>query len=254
MKNDSILTSPIQLAKIKELLEAFLLLPFFDGIPGKVLELILSHVHDGRVLGTYDFIDIVNDKERIGWQVKSTKKSTPITWKRAKIPAKAELIEQSKKTAAGKKVLGDAIINYCNQHVIESIKEFRLSQLIYARLIDWENGSYTYFERPLAISGILFDPNDFEWHWSTPKTATKKEQLPAFHGRHKSMDIAMFAWHGLGENQLHFKGEHTWWPNSAYPFQVTISAPKKRLAITEILEILRHDVIANRDEPPKKTM
>jgi hypothetical protein len=58
----------------------------------------------------------------------------------------------------------------------------------------------------------LFNPDDFDWQWSKPKHTVKKEQLPALHGRNVHTDTKWWAWHGLGENQLHFYGEKAWWP------------------------------------------
>jgi hypothetical protein len=230
--------SPEQLDAMRQLLQAFLLLPFFDGIPGNALERAHAHVHQAHVLGTYEFVDVVDPARHIGWQVKSTKKSTPLTWKRAKIPGKEELIKESRISPAGRKKLGDAIIHFCNEHAKESIHTYKLQHLLYARLIDDGRGRYTYFERPLPISGILFDPDEFEWEWSKQKEYTTKEQLPAFHGKHIPTNRTFFAWHGLGENQLHFKGEYTWWPDQDYPYQVTFRAPVRQLTLPELLEML----------------
>lgn len=238
MANSLVLLDKEQIATIEQLVRAFLRLPFFEGVPGKVMEKIHAHVHSATVLGTYDFIDIVDPIRRIGWQVKSTQKSTPVTWKRAKIPAKEELIDLSRQSKDGRQRLGNAIIDYCNDHAIESIRKYNLQNLVYARLIDRGNGLYTYFERPLPISGILFVPDDFEWNWSVPKENTKKEQLPAFHGIHAPTGKPFFAWHGLGENQLHFKGEYTWWPDENYLYQINFRSPSTPLSLTELLEIL----------------
>ena len=41
-------------------------------------------LRQGEVLGTYDFVDVIKRGSKCGWQVKSTKESTPVTWKRAK--------------------------------------------------------------------------------------------------------------------------------------------------------------------------
>ena len=65
--------------------------------------------------------------------------------------------------------------------------------------------------------------------WNTPTTrdrlnmlpgiwiSSKKEQLPAFHGVSKKTGKKVFAWHGKGENQLHFSGEKNWWPEVDRP-------------------------------------
>jgi len=55
----------------------------------------LAQVREARVLPTYDFIDVMKDGERVGWQVKSTAASTPVTWKRAKIAERNKLITDS---------------------------------------------------------------------------------------------------------------------------------------------------------------
>ena len=34
---------------------------------------------DTEVLHTYDFVDVISRSEKIGWQVKSTKSTTPVT-------------------------------------------------------------------------------------------------------------------------------------------------------------------------------
>ncbi len=82
----------------------------------------------------------------------------------------------------------------------------------------FKNGSVLYFERLLCTRNApnIFNPSDFEWRWSIQKQTKKKEQLSALHGRHKQTDTKWFAWHGLGENQLHFSGEHYWWKANSH--------------------------------------
>lgn len=198
-------------AQIITLIQTTLRLPFWKSLPGSVLEEILAHVYGGRRTGTYDFVDVVNDVTRTGWQVKSTRHATPVTWKRVKLPNKGSLIERSHATSEGTQTLGNAIVDSCNSAAKESIEKYKLKSIKYARLVDHMNGRLTYFERVLPISGQLFEPRHFRWCWSKAKTA-KKEQLPAFHGVHVDSDDTWFAWHGRGENQLHFKGEKLWWP------------------------------------------
>lgn len=200
--------------KIESLIQAMLRVPFFKSLPGAILEEILAHVYGGSRTGTYDFADVVAKDSRVGWQVKSTRIDTPVTWKRVKLPDKMSLITASQKSSSGVKDLGDAIIAYCNRAARESVEKYKLTTLRYARLVDYMDGRLMYFERDLSIDGLLFNPADFMWVWSETKKATRKEQLSAFHGIHKATGQAWFAWHGLGENQLHFKGERHWWPSS----------------------------------------
>ena len=80
---------------------------------------VLAHVRGGRVLNTYDFVDVIRTEDGCGWQVKSTKATTPVTWKRAKIPDAVSLIEQSNRSAGGLQALGDAIMEFCNRHAQE---------------------------------------------------------------------------------------------------------------------------------------
>lgn len=234
------LSHTTQLQDIKKMARAFLLLPTERSLPGHIVETIVANVHNAEVLGTYDFIDVVDHTRQIGWQIKSTKKSTPVTWKRAKIQDRERLIKESEENIEGCQNLGNAIIRFCNSHVQESIQKYNLKHLVYARLIDNENGSFTYFERELPISGILFIPEDFEWSWSLQKKTTKKEQLPAFHGRSIAKKQSWFAWHGRGENQLHFKGEYNWWPQPDYPCQITFEEPQQKLTISDLLNLFSH--------------
>jgi len=93
-----IFSSQKQLEEIKRILSKYLRLPFSgDSIPGAVMESVLAQVRSGRRLGTYDFVDVVSSAEECGWQVKSTKAGTPVTWKRAKLPNSNELIEKSER-------------------------------------------------------------------------------------------------------------------------------------------------------------
>ena len=112
-----------QLTKIAYYLTAYMRIPYFqdDTIPGKVMEKIISLVHGGEQLATYDYVDVcINGK--VGWQVKSTKDKTPLTWKRAKIANSTALIKESKNGKAKLKILGDTIIDFCNNHADKSIK------------------------------------------------------------------------------------------------------------------------------------
>jgi hypothetical protein len=209
-------------------LAAYWRMPFAgDSIPGAVLEGVVADVHGAQVLGTYDFIDVHDKQHAAGWQVKSTKADTPITWKRAKIPNQRRLIERSHRSAAGRQALGDAIIGFCNRHARASLDAYGLKAIGYARLIVRENNTALYFERLLCTRARpeVFRAADYVWQWSEAKDVKKKEQLPALHGRHVVTGKKVFAWHGLGENQLHFSGEAEWWPRRGARHAVALTLP-----------------------------
>ena len=206
-----------ELAEIVTILQNYTRLPFTSfNIPGAVMEGVLAHVRKGSVLRTYDFIDVVNMENRVGWQIKSTLAETPITWMRAKIPNSTELILRSEKDGPGCQALGNAIIAYCNDHAHKSLKTYDLDEIGYARLILHKSGEATYFEKTLCskVQPDIFNASEFTWKWSKPKNAVAKEQLPALHGTHIQSGKKWWAWHGRGENQLHFSGERAWWPKS----------------------------------------
>ena len=229
-----------QLKNISKILTGYLKLPFSgDSIPGALMESVISEVRDGEVLNTYDFVDILNKNQKVGWQVKSTKSSTPVTWKRAKIPNSVQLIEISKSSSLGLQKLGDAIIKFCNDHALESINEYDLYEIGYSRLIVHKDGKLTYFEKILCTKDNpkIFQESDFEWKWSIPKKTQKKEQLPALHGTHKPSNKKWFAWHGLGENQLHFSGEKAWWPTDNTN-KIDFSFPSQRLSQAQLMKLL----------------
>lgn len=204
-----------QLLEIVSYLSAYMRIPYFqdDTIPGKVMEKIVALVRSSKQLTNYDYVDVCTPGS-VGWQVKSTKDTTPLTWKRAKIANANELIRLSKLSDLGLQNLGDSIINFCNEHAHESFEKYKLAEIGYARLIMFENGSAIYFERLIATKSEpdIFSKDDYSWHWSVQKNAVRKEQLPALHGMNKD-GKKVFAWHGLGENQLHFSGEKNWWPS-----------------------------------------
>lgn len=228
MSNDlPLFSSSTQMAKIQQVISNYLRLPFaLDTIPGSLLEAILGNVREAEVLKTYDFADVIK-RGSVGWQVKSTKSSTPVTWMRAKIPDKQSLIANSENREEGRQALGDAIIAYCNAHARHSMQLYELHQIGYSRLVLFPDGRIMYFERSLISreNPQLFNSNDYEWQWSVPKNANKKEQLPAFVGKDRKTSIKHFAWHGRGENQLHFSGEHTWWPSKGDPHRIDFRAP-----------------------------
>lgn len=239
----TLFSSQVQLVEIEKILRNYIRLPFSDKtIPGAVMEAVLAHVRGARVLKTYDFVDVVQTAEKIGWQVKSTKDATPVTWKRAKIPNATALIQASNTSKVGAAALGKAIIDFCNKHAEESLNLYKLEKIGYSRLIIHANAEVTYFERTLCTktSPQVFDPNDFTWSWSVPKKTKKKEQLPALHGVHKETGKKWWAWHGLGENQLHFTGEKYWWPQAKSPnrFQFGMPAENEKISLEKLMIFL----------------
>ena len=184
----NVFSTQAQLEEISRILNGYLRLPFSgDSVPGALLENVIGNVRGGKVLNTYDFVDVVNTDKKVGWQIKATKASTPVTWKRAKIPDSLRLIEIAKTNPAGLQNLGDAIIGFCNNHALKSLTDYNLKEIGYARLIIHPTGDITYFERILCTkeNPEIFFESDFKWDWSTPKNTEKKEQLPALKGIHK---------------------------------------------------------------------
>jgi hypothetical protein len=224
----AIFSTPEELARLASILSQYIRLPFSqETIPGAVLEGALAHIRDATVLQTYDFVDVLKAASSIGWQVKSTKATTPVTWKRAKIPQQEQLIADSRQSAKGLQNLGNAIIEFCNAHARESIGRYNLDEIGYSRLVVFKDGCVLYFERLLCTRRApdVFNSSDFTWHWSTQKQTQKKEQLSALHGYHRQSGKKWFAWHGLGENQLHFSGEHNWWQPEDDHHAVTFKFP-----------------------------
>ena len=222
---------------LQRILFSWMRLPFSHGVvPGRVLEEALAHIRSGKVLPTYDFVDVISPATACGWQVKSTREKTPVTWKRAKLPDADQLIDASLESDAACQALGDAIIRFCNEHARQSLADYGLQEIGYARLVLHDDGRITYFERPLCsvTKPSVFNPRDFTWRWSSPKATMKKEQLPALHGTHRATDSKWWAWHGRGENQLHFSGESSWWPqDSSLSFKIPLATDK--LTIDDLL-------------------
>ena len=231
-------STPEQVELISRALISYMRLPFFSGsIPGAVMESVFSFVREGNVLNTYGFVDVIDGKT--GWQIKSTKAETPVTWKRAKIANAEELILQSYKSKRGLQELGNAIIDFCNEHVSASIDQYSLDRIGYVRLVvHQKKRRVNYFERALCTRANprVFRKEEFSWRWSTPKKVRKKEQLKSFIGTKKDTSEKWFAWHGLGENQLHFSGERAWWPERMHSFE--LPRTKTRLSWQETLAIL----------------
>lgn len=238
----SIFSSKAQLERIAKLVSSFTSLPFAprDSVPGAVLMAVLADVRDAVTLETYDFVDVVRSQAGIGWQVKSTKSATPVTWKRAKIPNKDALIAASA-TAKGAQDLGNAIIEFCNDHAVESMKLYGLDEIGIARLIVYPDLKATYYERSLVTKSNphLFDPKQFTWKWSAEKKVKKKEQLSSLHGIHVPTGKKWWAWHGRGENQLHFSGEGAWWPkDTTHAVNFSLPSLVDRLSMQDLIGLL----------------
>ena len=220
--------------KLEKYFKSFLSLPWTeDSIPGDIVEEIIALTYQSKVLKTYDYVDVIDQTNlKRGWQVKSTKESTPVTWKRAKIPNKDTLIGNSINSDEGLQILGDTIIAFCNDHVEESCKLYNLDEIYYSRCILFKDRSVKYFERKLATSDDprIFIPEDFYWKWSSPRNIIKKEQLSALHGFRKLDGKKMWAWHGHGENQLHFSGESEWWNDGKNSLELTF--PREKASLT----------------------
>jgi hypothetical protein len=241
-----------QLLKIVSYLSAYMGIPYFqeDSISGKIMEKIISLVHSAEQLATYDYVDVCR-KNNVGWQVKSTKKDTPLTWKRAKIANSDAMIKESEKSSAACQKLGDAIIDDCNNHAKKSLELYNLKEIGYSRLII-DGDVAIYFERLVSSqhSPNIFEKENYQWVWSKPKKTSKKEQLPALHGFDIKTQRKVFAWHGKGENQLHFSGEDDWWPHIEIPeniLEINFSAdghamafrlPSKKVSWDALVEFL----------------
>lgn len=239
MSPSQVFSTDEQLGQLGELLQNYFRLPFAtSSIPGAYAETVLARVRQGEVLNTYDFADVIAQEGGYGWQMKSTKVDTPVTWKRAKIPNAAALIQASQDSEGGVQALGRAVIDFCNEHVHESMGLYRLREIGYARVLVRAT-DVVYFERLLLDdpAGLLFDPDDFVWRWSEPKKAQKKEQLPALHGVHRESGVKWWAAHLLGENQLHFSGEHVWWPEAGGANSIVLPRPddSQRLAFDDFI-------------------
>lgn len=243
MRSRNVFSTREELEAIAKILSNYARLPFSGmNIPGAVMEGVLGHVRKAEVLKTYDFVDVVDRGLGLGWQVKSTLAGTPVTWKRAKIPDSLAMVAASENSARGLVELGDAIIQFCNDHAKESMVDYDLKQIGYARLVVFPNGNVRYFERLLCTkkSLLIFKPEDFTWKWSHPKITHKKEQLPALHGTHVPTGKKWWAWHGRGENQLHFSGEGAWWPDKGESHNILFRLPSEtqRLAIEGFIDLI----------------
>jgi len=213
------------------------------------MERVFAHVRKAEVLRTYDFVDIIDRQKKIGWQVKSTMASTPVTWIRGKISNRGKMISESEKSRAGMKALGAAILAYCNQHIRHSgFEKYDLDHIGYIRLIVFPDGTLRYFERYLCSrdNPILFATEQYDWKWSVQKNAKSKEQLSALHGYFRdtcgTSPRKHWAWHGRGENQLHFSGEGEWWPEHGDPHSREFKFPTEgKLDFDDLVGLLLGD-------------
>lgn len=245
-KND-LFSDEKDLDRIQKILTALLKLPLTDHtISGDLMERVFAHVRGAEVLRTYDFVDIIDRTKRIGWQVKSTMASTPVTWIRGKISDREAMITRSEQGETGLKALGDAILAYCNDHIWHSgFDKYDLDHIGYIRLIVFPDGTLRYFERHLCSRDepILFSPENYSWVWSKQKNAKAKEQLSALHGYFEDQSGTVkrkhWAWHGRGENQLHFSGEGEWWPSPAEPHSREFKFPSEgKLGFDDLVRLL----------------
>lgn len=237
-----IVSTKSQLERVQKVLSNYLRLPFSgQTIPGSIMEHALAFARDAEVLNTYDFVDVIDRQSRLGWQVKSTKNTTPVTWKRAKIANSMQLINESFNSANALQKLGNAIIGFCNSHAQESMDKYDLDSIGYARLIVFPE-RVVYFEKVLCSRGQpnIFQENRYKWQWSSAKKTNKKEQLKALHGIDVQTGKKVWAWHGLGENQLHFSGENTWWPKNDDAQVATFNLPSKseKLSLEDFVGLL----------------
>lgn len=242
---ESSLSKNSQLHEIGKAVAAYCYLPFAsDSVPGAYVEAVVAEVRGGAVLRTYDFVDVIKSEGRIGWQVKSTKATTPVTWKRAKIPRAQELIAASRDPEEiarkeGLQALGNAVIEFCNRHAAESLEKYGIDEIGFSRVLVTPT-EIIYYEKILLTTDEprIFDASEFTWEWSTQKKGVKKEQLSALHGRRNGEK--WWAWHGLGENQLHFAGERYWWPpdDDRHRISLPLPAPDDRLDFSTFGELV----------------
>jgi len=235
----SLLSSATTMKRIASLISRYHQLPFTaaDSIPGAVMEGVLEIARGSstRVLRTYDFVDVVDEPNGFGWQVKSTKPGTPVTWKRAKLPDAAQRRAFARTSKAAAQKVGAELIEFCNEHAVESLHKFNLDEIGYSRLIVRNNNVATYFERPLISKArpTLFKASDFTWRWTESRaSATQQSSLAGYDSRERRW----FSWHS--ENQLHFNNESAWWPQIGDPHRIDFALPTTKLSIDTVLEWL----------------
>lgn len=247
--NSRLFSTKAQMERLRDIVCLYSRLPFStDAIPGGVLEGALATVRDGRRLGKYDFVDVVRSEDRVAWQVKSTAEDTPVTWKRAKIGDRNGLIracdeaKDEEERAEAVAFLGNEVIDFCNKAVERDFDKHPIDEIGYARLVVFGDGRGLYFERRLVTrdAPVLFRREDFSWEWSKERTGGKKEQLSALHGTHRPTGRRWWAWHGRGENQLHFTGERAWWPSQGdgEANAIAFRFPTRRFSLDELASLL----------------
>lgn len=239
--NDRILSSKDEMKLVGKVILSYLRLPFSpDSIPGSIMEHVLGHVRDAEVLNTYDFVDVIDQNHNIGWQVKSRKATTPVTWKRAKISNRESLILESESSSEGLDNLGAAIMGVCNDHLTDSISKYDLNRVGYIDLVlHSDKIEYIECEIPKKNLKELFKPSDFKWNWSEERKRGKKDQLPALHGFHVDTGERWWSWHGRGENQLHFVGEKHWLSSmEVQKREFALPSESDRISIESLLELL----------------
>lgn len=188
-------------------IKAYQSLPFFDGsVPGKILETLVAFAFQGRVLNTLDFVDVVSGK--VGWQVKSIKAGSDVTWKRVTIANPEFLLELSYEEPA---FLGRYLIDICNDHIFDSFVKYGLEDIRYIKA-EIHPSNVVLVEKSIVTNDsiVAFDHDDFYWHWTEPKHRNNKELLPSFSGFHKETNSKWFSWNGLGDNQFRFTYEKVW--------------------------------------------
>lgn len=218
-----------ELKEISEYLYGYLKMPFSDDfIPGEILEKIIAETKGAERLSTYDFADVIDLDLKLGWQVKSTKESSPLTWKRVNIENASDLINNSLTSESARQILGDKVLESCNNHALKSMENYKLKKIFLSRLIINNNGTITYYEKQLCSikDPIIFRKEDFFWSWSKPNNQKGKKSL-TFIGYNKITGLKSFSWYGMGENQLHFNGEKDWWPNKSSNNVIKFKFPKK---------------------------
>lgn len=238
--------------KLLKIIEVSQLLPYIfrsSSISGSLVERSLAHVLGGTAPTSKNFVDVLSSDGKIGYQVKSTNSSSILTWMRARLDEKNELIINSRKkdkTEAEKGLhdLGREIINKANAKIEDSFNAYpKLELLVYSRFI-YEMQQYAlYFEAPIMAKGdsSVFNPDNFKWFWeeiddvlaeknddelggdqatllSIPiknkkKTKEGKKRKPkkSLQGLYLPTGTIWWAWHGdTSDNQLHFRGESEW--------------------------------------------
>ena len=236
------LSSTQQMEELQKFVNAYWLLPEMFRSPyisGAFVERALAEVRGGKALPTYDFIDVLCDDGKTGFQVKATKGTTTITWMRAKIHHKQALIAASQRASEpehseGLQALGDAIIDFANEKISKSFRAYKkVENIHYARLKLLSGGRVEYTEAPLCTreKPVLFKKEDFTWAWrqerasetqslemEDPLETTDIENAPqdidevisSLQGTHIPTKERWWAWHGKSDNQLHFPGESKW--------------------------------------------